>query len=125
MTHRLSDEEFNQLVAEALDSLPPELGEKIANVEVVVEDQPSAEEASGVGARTDGLLGLYHGIPLTERGNHYYGVLPDRIALYKKNIEQYAKSAAEIKEVIRRTVIHEIAHHFGITDPRLDELGWS
>ncbi|MGH9197870.1 MAG: metallopeptidase family protein, partial [Acidimicrobiia bacterium] len=67
---------------------------------------------------------LYQGIPLTERGDNYFGVLPDRIVLYRHNIQLEAGSEADLKDVVRRTVIHEFAHHFGIDDERLEELGW-
>ena len=70
------------------------------------------------------LFGLYHGIPLTKRGGHYEGVLPDRISIYKGPIERFARTPERIKEQVRVTVVHEIAHHFGIDDDRLDELGW-
>lgn len=116
-------ERFRRLVAEALDDLPEDLSAHMANVEVVVEEFPDRETAEETG--TGNLLGLYQGIPLPERGENYYGVLPDRIVLYRRNIEEISASAEELKEAVRTTVIHEVAHHFGIDDDRLEELGWA
>ncbi len=76
-------------------------------------------------APANSLLGLYEGIPLTERGIDYSATMPDRITIYKANICRVCKTEAEVVEQIRRTVIHEVAHHFGIDDDRLDELGWA
>ena len=92
------------------------------NVEVVVEDEPPPGMAAGFGHGGE-LLGLYQGIPLTHR-SHYSNVLPDKISIYRGPITRLARSRERIKEQVRRTVIHEIAHHFGIDDERLDELGW-
>lgn len=121
----LSDEQFDQLVSEALDGLPPEIAEKMANVDVVVEDMPDAETAADADVDPRHLLGLYHGIPLTARDSSYFGVLPDRIALYRRNLESTVRNLTELREAVRRTVIHEVAHHFGIDDDRLEELGWA
>lgn len=99
----------------------------MSNVEIIVEDRPGPEtgdlEPNGPNGNED-LLGLYLGVPLTERGEGYFGVLPDRIILYRRNIEAEATSRSDLTEIVRRTVIHEIAHHFGIDDERLEELGW-
>lgn len=124
MTTRLPPAEFEGLVAEALESIPPELAARMSNVEIVVELEPG-DEAQAVRANPRTLLGLYQGVPLTERGEAYYGVLPDRILLYQRNIERAAATEADIREVVRVTVIHEVAHHFGIGDDRLAELGWA
>lgn len=105
---------FEALVVEALDSLPPDLGRQMRNVAVVVEDRPP----------TPDLLGLYEGVPLTERGEWYSGVLPDRITIYRESICAMSDSEDQIVDQVRVTVIHEVAHHFGIDDARLDELGW-
>ncbi|MFN2389505.1 MAG: metallopeptidase family protein [Actinomycetota bacterium] len=115
---------FEDLVAEALDSLPEEIAAAMQNVEVVVEDDPPREMLVTLEPGTS-LLGLYHGVPLTERGVSYDGMLPDKISIYRRPILRSARTAEKIKEQVRRTVIHEIAHHFGIDDDRLDELGWS
>ena len=102
------------MVATALDSLPDELGQLMRNVAVTVEH--------GVGPR--GLLGLYEGVPLTSRTTGYAGVLPDRITIYRQAICAICRTEDEVVEQVRRTVIHEVGHHFGIGDERLDELGW-
>ena len=120
-------ETFAGLVADALDSLPEEFLARMENVEVLIEEWPSRDdlEAAGLepGARTS-LLGLYHGVPLTRRGSGY-SALPDRITIYQKPIERICgEHDAEIREQVRHTVIHEIAHYYGISDERLDELGY-
>jgi predicted Zn-dependent protease with MMP-like domain len=107
---------FEELVADALDSLPPDLGRQMENVAVLVEDRAVGRP----------LFGLYEGIPLTSRGPSSYGwVMPDRITLYQDAICSVCSSEDEVVAQVRRTVIHEVAHHFGITDPRLEELGWA
>lgn len=108
---------FEELAAEALDGLPGWVHERLENVDVVIEDHPPEEDPY--------LLGLYVGIPLTERGMDYAGALPDRIALYRSTIEAEAAPGDEedLKRVIAETVIHEVAHFFGISDDRLHELG--
>jgi predicted Zn-dependent protease with MMP-like domain len=119
---------FEQLVAEALDSLPEEFLARLDNVEVVIDESPSAEDmakADMEGEDPDSLLGLYIGIPLTERGGFYAGVLPDRISLFRRSIMAAAGGDPEtIKEEVRHTVVHEIAHFYGLSDERIDELGW-
>jgi predicted Zn-dependent protease with MMP-like domain len=105
---------FEEMVAEALDGLPPELGRLMRNVAVTVEHNPGPR----------GLLGLYQGVPLTSRTSQYAGVLPDRITIYRQAICAICRTEAEVADQVRRTVIHEIAHHFGIDDDRLRELGW-
>jgi predicted Zn-dependent protease with MMP-like domain len=86
------------------------------NVAVIVEDQ----------ARGRSLFGLYEGVPLTQRGPmSYSGVMPDRITLYQSTICQYCHDEIDVRRQVRKTVIHEVAHHFGISDPRLEELGWA
>ena len=107
---------FEELVAEAVASLPDWVQERLENVEVIVEDDPPEDEPQ--------LLGLYEGVPLTERGLDYFGVLPDRVILFRATIEDEAgDDPEELKRVIRDTVIHEMAHFFGISDERLHELG--
>jgi predicted Zn-dependent protease with MMP-like domain len=107
-------ERFEEMVAAALDSLPDELGQLMRNVAVTVEH----------GAGPPGLLGLYEGVPLTSRTTGYAGVLPDRITIYQRAICAICTTEDEVVEQVRRTVIHEVGHHFGIGDERLDELGW-
>jgi predicted Zn-dependent protease with MMP-like domain len=107
---------FESLVADALDELPGWLQEAMDNVAVVVEDRPPADEPD--------LLGLYEGIAQTEREN-YAGVLPDRITLFRATIEGEAgDDDEELRAVVAETVVHEVAHHFGISDERLEGLGW-
>ena len=106
--------QFEDMVAAALDSLPEDLGRLMRNVAVTVEHGPGPPE----------LLGLYQGIPLTSRTSQYAGVLPDRITIYRRAICAICSTEDEVVEQVRRTVIHEVAHHFGIDDARLTELGW-
>jgi predicted Zn-dependent protease with MMP-like domain len=111
----VSRERFEELVGEALDGIPEQLGRLMDNVAVVV-----AEGSSG-----SGLLGLYEGIPLTARNAAYTGmVMPDRITIYRQPILERCRSEEELIEQVRITVVHEVAHHFGIDDARLTELGW-
>jgi len=107
-------ESFEQMVAAALDSLPAEFARLMKNIAVLVE--------AGPGPR--GLLGLYEGIPLTSRSTNYAGVMPDRITIYQRAICAICDTEAEVVEQVRRTVIHEVGHYFGISDDRLRELGW-
>jgi predicted Zn-dependent protease with MMP-like domain len=107
-------EAFEQMVGAALDSLPPEFADRMKNIAVLVEHGPGPR----------GLLGLYEGIPLTSRTTSYAGVLPDRITIYERAICAICNSEAEVVEQVRRTVIHEVGHYFGISDDRLRELGW-
>ena len=104
---------FEDLVAEALDALPDNFSRALSNIEVVIEEEPDEP----------GLLGLYQGVPLTERDAGYTGMLPDRISIYRGPIERHARSDADLKDIVRDTVLHELAHHFGIDDDRLRELG--
>jgi predicted Zn-dependent protease with MMP-like domain len=107
--------EFEDLVADALDSLPAWVQERLENVEVLVEDRPPRGEPN--------LLGRYHGIPITERDRGYFGVLPDTITLYRKTIERVAKrDRLDVRDVVAHTVEHEVAHFFGISDDRLRDL---
>jgi predicted Zn-dependent protease with MMP-like domain len=122
---QVSETEFDDLVAQALDSLPDDLLEVMSNVEVTVEPTPSARQLRSVGVRHGTLLGLYEGIPLTERNSGYSMVLPDKITIFQHTIERICGSHAEIVAQVRQTVIHEVAHHFGISDARLEELGWA
>lgn len=120
-----SEAEFEQLVAEAADSLPPYFLEKMKNIEIIVQEWPAAETLRRMNMRSrTSLLGLYEGIPLTRRSGSYMLVAPDLITIFQGPIERAAGHDPEkIKEQVRRTVIHEIAHHFGISDERLIELG--
>lgn len=112
----ISNERFEQLASEALASLPVELAAQIENLAVIVDDQAAGRS----------LFGLYEGIPLTKRGPlSYSGVMPDRITLYQTTICRHCMSEEEVIAQIRKTVVHEVGHHFGISDPRLEELGWA
>lgn len=111
----VSVERFEQLVAEALDGLPDELGRLIDNVVVVVEDAHPDEPD---------LLGLYEGLPLTERDDYGGLTLPDRITVYRLPLTAMCADLAEVVEEVRVTVVHEVAHHFGIDDDVLHDLGW-
>ena len=110
----LAPERFEEMVADALDGLPEEFGQLMRNVAVTVEHGPGPR----------GLLGLYQGVPLTSRTSGYAGVLPDRITIYQRAICARCQTEAEVADQVRRTVVHEVAHHFGIADERLRELGW-
>ena len=109
---------FARLVRRALVGLPAEFRERMRNVEIVIEDEPEAERRPSDGE----LLGLYEGTPLTARGE-YEPYVPDRIAIYRGPIQRMAASPHRQARIVRDTVVHEIAHHFGISDARLDELG--
>jgi len=119
----LNELDFERLVGEALDSLPTEIADRLENVDVVVEDEPPQQVLADLEPGTS-LFGLYHGIPLTERGPSYSNVLPDKISIYRGPITRYWKTPDEIRTQVRRTVIHEIGHYFGIEEHRLHELGW-
>ena len=111
----LPEEVFESLVADALDAMPAELMKLLDNVVVLVADRNPDEP---------GLLGLYEGYALTERGWDYGGALPDRIMIYRERICAMCATAEEVVEEVTITVVHEIAHHFGIDDDRLHALGW-
>ena len=116
-------ERFHHLVAEAVNSLPEEFLDRLANVDVVVEDWPSASQLAKVGLRRGHtLLGLYQGVPQTRRGAHYGLAPPDKITIFQKPIEAKCKDDTRITAEIQRVVRHEIAHHFGIGDARLRQL---
>ncbi len=112
----VSREQFEELVAEALDTLPPDLARLLDNVVVVVEDDAPEDDPD--------LLGLYSGIPLTERGTGYAGVLPDRITIFRLPTLAMCETVEDVIDEVEITVVHEIAHHFGIDDDRLHELGY-
>lgn len=111
----VSQEDFEVLVGEALDSIPAELARQMRNVVVLIEDMGSSPN----------LLGLYEGVPLTERTTSYAGMLPDRITIYRIPILRHCGDRDDVVRQVKVTVIHEVAHHFGISDERLHELGWA
>jgi predicted Zn-dependent protease with MMP-like domain len=106
-------ERFERMVQDALDEVPPQFQAHLDNLAIVIEDQGDP-----------GLLGLYEGIPATERDGSYSGVLPDVITIYRRPLEMRAKDEESLAREVRITVLHEIAHHLGIDDQRLHELGW-
>jgi predicted Zn-dependent protease with MMP-like domain len=114
---QMTREEFEELVGEALDRIPAELARLMDNVAVFVEDDPDPEGPE--------LLGLYEGVPLTERGEWYAGVLPDRITVYRNPTLRICETREQVVAETETTVVHEVAHHFGIDDERLHELGWA
>jgi predicted Zn-dependent protease with MMP-like domain len=108
---------FEELVADALDRVPPELARLIDNCVVLVEDEAPADDPT--------LLGLYDGTPLTDRGSDYTMAVPDRITIFRRPLLAICDSEERVVEEVGITVVHEIAHHFGIDDERLHALGWS
>src|SRR5512135_1340077 len=119
----MNKESFEQLVEKALDSLPPEFAERLDNVAIMVADRPSRRQLSTSHVDSHStLLGLYEGVPQTQRGTEYGMVLPDRITIFQESIESISKTDSDIVTTVRRVVLHEIAHHFGISDERLQEL---
>jgi predicted Zn-dependent protease with MMP-like domain len=122
--YMITREDFEQLVAEALDALPEAFREELDNVEVVVEEWPDAATLRQAGLRNPaGLLGFYHGIPQTERTSYYGMVLPDKITIYRQPILRRCRTAKEVRELTFSVVRHELAHHFGISDERLQDIG--
>ncbi|MFD8244156.1 metallopeptidase family protein [Nocardia sp. NPDC059691] len=111
----MSADRFEELVGDALDLIPPELTRAIDNVVVLIEPRDPENPH---------LLGLYHGIALTERGSHYGGALPDTVTIYREAILEHCADESEVVEEVAITVIHEIAHYFGIDEDRLHQLGW-
>jgi predicted Zn-dependent protease with MMP-like domain len=123
MAAPVSREQFEQMVADALDSIPSELGEAMDNVVVIVEEWPTPEQ---LGGRHGMLLGLYEGVPLTSRGPlSYSGVAPDRITVFSGPICRLADDVEQVARSVRTTVLHEVGHYFGMSDSRLKELGWA
>jgi predicted Zn-dependent protease with MMP-like domain len=114
---KMSRENFEELVSSALDQVPTDLVQVMDNVAVFVEEEPDPKGPE--------LMGLYEGTPLTERGEWYAGVLPDRISIYMGPILRRCEEPEEVVHEVTVTVVHEIAHHFGIDDHRLHELGWA
>jgi predicted Zn-dependent protease with MMP-like domain len=115
MAIEMDPDRFEELVSDALDSIPPELTAAFDNVVILVEAR-NADEPD--------LLGLYEGVALTERDSHYVGYLPDTITIYRDTLLETCDSDDEVVTEVAVTVIHEIAHHFGIDDNRLHQLGW-
>jgi len=112
----LDDDAFDEAIDDALDQVPDEFWALLDNVVVLAENDPPADEPD--------LLGVYDGVPLTERGGEYGFVAPDRIILYRNPLRQMCDSVDDLIDEIAVTVVHEIGHYFGIDDDHLDELGW-
>ena len=124
---------FERLVARALDELPDEVLAMLDNVDVVVEDEPTLEQVAADRGRGDAdddrhqptLFGLYEGVPLVERGQGYSLVLPDKITIFRGPLERAFRSPQALMREVRVTVVHELGHHLGLDEDRLEELGWA
>ncbi len=120
----MTSREFEKLVEDSLGTIPAELRSLISNVQIVIEDEPSEELLDAMGVPEDEtLFGLYTGTPLTERTAEY-SALPDRITIFRRPLLEEFDNPDELRREVARTVIHELAHHFGISEDRLTELGW-
>jgi predicted Zn-dependent protease with MMP-like domain len=119
----LNDEEFKAVIAEAIEGLPREFKSKLDNVEVVVEDYPPRHVIKRF-PKSRLILGLYQGVPHKGRSSRYGLVLPDKITLFKRNIESVCSSRKEVSRRIRKTLLHEIGHHFSLSDKDLRKMGW-
>ena len=118
--HQISREKFEEIVKKGIEAIPERFLEKLANVAVVVEDEPTPGQKKKLKLRKDySLLGLYEGVPRAGRGAGYAGVLPDKITIFKKAIETIARDEEDIYEIVKNTVWHEIAHHFGMGEERV------
>jgi len=119
----LSRDEFEKLVSKALGELPKRFRDRLENIVVVVEEAPSQEIIRQLGLKSPfGLLGLYQGVPLKHRGVHYGNILPDQIVIYQRPIEALVRTRGELLIRIRRTVMHEIGHYFGLAESELREI---
>lgn len=131
--YEMTDEEFEQAIEEALASIPPRFLDALENVGITMADEPSAAQRAALargeepsdGTRVHGvLLGLYEGVPLTERGFSYGNMAPDMVTIFKRAHERLFSSREEIIEQIRKTVVHEIGHYFGLSDDDLRRMGY-
>jgi predicted Zn-dependent protease with MMP-like domain len=123
-TFPMDQDTFEALVVEAIESLPEPFLEMLDNVAIVVEDWPDRETMRMAGVRSRfGLLGFYHGVPQSGRTSYYGLVPPDKITIYRRPIERQCRTADQVRDLVARVVRHEIAHHFGIDDARLREIG--
>lgn len=121
--YSLTDEEFDALITKAMDELPQEYIEGLNNVAIVMADEPTEEQKVKMKLRENSvLLGLYEGIPLTQRGNGYTFVLPDKITLFKHSILRVVRNDDELFEQIKRTLWHEIAHYYGLSHEHMHKL---
>jgi len=118
----MTKEKFEELVNEGIRAIPKRFLEKLDNVDIVIEDEPTSEQLRKLKMRKGSIIfGLYEGVPQTKRGN-YGQVLPDKITIFQNPIERISRSENEIKEIVKNTVWHEIAHHFGLDEKRVREL---
>lgn len=113
----ISDDDFGQMVADVFDALPDDMVRGLENVAILVADQPPGQRPR--------LFGLYSGRPLKTRGVYGYGELPDRITLFKNNLQEHSADLNVLRSRVRITLVHEIGHYFGLDDKRLRELGWA
>ncbi len=119
----MEKERFEELVRKALAGLPEEIARRMSNIDVEVHDRATARQLASVGIPAGHtLLGLYQGVPLTHRTSGYHMVPPDRIIIFQRPLERISRDEDDLVERARATVIHEVAHHFGISDPRLREI---
>ena len=121
LAERLRKRRFERMVRRAVDSLPPGIHSMMENVEIVVEDEPTAEQRDG---EDDGPFGLYEGIPLTDRTSFYSLILPDKITIFRGPLERATGSPRELYAEVQATVIHEVAHHFGMDEAQIADLGY-
>ncbi len=122
LADRLRRKQFERMVRKAVDTLPPDIVSLMVNVEIVIEDEPTDEQRGG---DEDGPFGLYEGIPLTERSSSSYGlILPDKITIFRGPLERATETPSERFAEVRATVIHEVAHHFGMDEAKIAELGY-
>ncbi len=121
--HRMELERFEELVRRSLEQLPQEIADRMSNVDVEVQPRPTPAQLTSAGVPSGHtLLGLYQGVPLTRRTSGYNLVAPDRIIIFQQPLESISRNVDDLVERVRNTVIHEIAHHFGISDERLNEI---
>lgn len=119
----MSREEFEKLVQEGVSRIPKKFRDKLSNVAIVIEDEPSSHQLKKLNLSSRHLLfGLYQGIPQTKRRINYSGVLPDKITIFQKPIEKVARGKEEIRELVKNTIWHEIAHHFGSSEAKIRQI---
>ncbi len=121
LAERLRKRQFERMVRKAIDSLPPVIHSMMENVEIVIEDEPTEEQRSGA---EDGPFGLYEGIPLTERTSSYGLILPDKISIFRGPLERATVTPSDLYAEVQATVIHEVAHHFGMDEGQIADLGY-
>jgi predicted Zn-dependent protease with MMP-like domain len=121
LAERLRKRQFERMVRKAVDSLPPAIHSMMVNVEIVIEDEPTADQRNG---EDDGQFGLYEGIPLTERSSSYGLILPDKISIFRGPLERATATPSELYAEVQATVIHEVAHHFGMDEGKIADLGY-